>query len=192
MATLRWTSVGTTVLRFRIQSRKDPVFLQERIEAFLSSFLEQLKAMSADDFTIRRGGLINKKLEKAKNLAEEAGDYWGQIRSGYYNFSQGEFHSKSQREQWNNFITDETDAAALEIVTKTEMMDMYGGYLLQKGPCRRTLAVHVASQKLEVTLPLSEETTQIVDVQTFKAGLDRTPGAVPVASHTLYIPDSRI
>lgn len=90
VATLRWTSVGTTVLRFRMQSRRDPVFLEERIEAFLGSFLEQLKAMSGDDFDARRRGLIVKKLEKAKNLAEESGNYWSQIRSGYYNFSQGE------------------------------------------------------------------------------------------------------
>ena len=96
VATLRWTSVGTTVLRLRIQSRKDPVFLEERIEAFLGSFLEQLKAMPDDDFDTRRGGLIVKKLEKHKNLAEEAGDYWGQIRSGYYNFSQSELHRCEQ------------------------------------------------------------------------------------------------
>ena len=48
--------------------------------------------MSDGDFDTRRRGLIVKKLEKAKNLAEEAGDYWAQIRSGYYNFSQGELH----------------------------------------------------------------------------------------------------
>lgn len=84
--------MGTTVLRLRIQSRKDPVFLEERIEAFVSSFLEQLKAMSDGDFDTRRRGLIAKKLEKAKNLAEEVSDYWAQIRSGYYNFSQGQLH----------------------------------------------------------------------------------------------------
>lgn len=43
VAVSRWSSVGTTVLRFRMQSRKDPVFLEERIEAFLGSFLEDLK-----------------------------------------------------------------------------------------------------------------------------------------------------
>ena len=92
VATLQWTSVGTTVLRFRVQSRKDPVFLEERVESFLGSFHEQLKAMSDEDFIIRRRGFIVKKLEKAKNLAEEAGDYWNQIRSGYYNFPQGRPH----------------------------------------------------------------------------------------------------
>ena len=84
--------MGTTVLRLRIQSRKDPVFLEERIEAFLCSFLEQLKAMPDDDFDTRRRGLVVKKLEKAKNLAEEASNYWAQIRSGYCDFSQGELH----------------------------------------------------------------------------------------------------
>jgi secreted Zn-dependent insulinase-like peptidase len=76
-------------LRFRIQSRKDPVFLGERIEAFLSSFFEKLEAMPGEDFNNSRKGLISKKLEEAKNLAEESDAYWDQIRSGYYNFSQG-------------------------------------------------------------------------------------------------------
>jgi len=80
-----------------MQSRKDPVFLEERIEAFLGSFLGELKAMSGDDFDARRRGWIVKKLEKAKNLTEEAGDYWGQIRSGYYNFAQGEMHRCESR-----------------------------------------------------------------------------------------------
>lgn len=75
------------------------MFLEERIEAFLGSFLEQLKAMSDDDFNDRRRGLIIQKLEKAKNLAEEAGDYWGQIRSGYYNFSQGELYRCESRKE---------------------------------------------------------------------------------------------
>lgn len=68
------------------------MFLEERIESFLGSFHEQLKAMPDGDFNIRRNGLIVKKLEKAKNLAEETDDYWNQIRSGYYDFSRGELH----------------------------------------------------------------------------------------------------
>lgn len=76
------------------------MFLEERIETFLSSFLGQLKAMPDDDFGTRRRGLIVKKLEKPKNLAEETGNSWGQIRSGYYDFSQGEsYRCEPQREQ---------------------------------------------------------------------------------------------
>ena len=80
-----------------MQSRKDPAFLEKRIEVFLGRFFEELKAMSDDDFNARRKGLIVKKLEKGKNLAEEAGDYWDQIISGYYNFSQGELHRHKLR-----------------------------------------------------------------------------------------------
>lgn len=176
-----------------MQSRKDPIFIEERIEAFLNSFLEQLKVMPADDFSTRRRGLIVKKLEKAKNLAEETGDYWDQIRSGYYNFSQGELHRcELQREQSSDLVAGEADAAALETVTKEEMIDVYERYLLRGGPCRRTLAVHLVSQKLEVVLPLPRETIKIVDIQSFKAGLDWTRGATPVTAHTSHIPDSRI
>lgn len=66
------------------------MFLEERIEAFLGSFLEQLQAMSDEEFNIRRSGLVVKKQERAKNLGEETGDYWDQIRSGYYDFCQSE------------------------------------------------------------------------------------------------------
>jgi len=176
-----------------MQSRKDPVFLEERIEAFLGLFLEQLKAMSDDDFDTRRRGLIVKKLEKAKNLAEEIGDYWSQIRSGYYNFSQGELRRCKTWRGWHtDSVADETDAAALESVTKAQMVEIYERYLLQEGPSRRTLAVHMISRRLEVALPLPDETIEIVDTRAFKAGLDSTPGAAPVAPHTPNIPDSRM
>jgi insulysin len=193
VATLRWSSVGTTALRFRVQSRKDPVFLEERIELFLSSFFEQLKTMSDEDFSIRRRGLIMKKLEKSKNLAEEAGDYWNQIRSGYYNFSQGGLQRhRSSEELLSDFTIDEADAAALESVTKAQMLEMYETYLLQSGPLRRTRAVHMISRKLEAALPLPGKVTEIIDIHGFKAGLDSTPGAAPVAPHTPSIPGSRM
>ena len=185
--------MGTTVLRFRIQSRKDPVFLEERIEAFLNSFLEQLKVMSDDDFDTRRRGLIVKKLEKPKNLAEETGDYWSQIISGYYDFHQGKLNGCGlQREYNNNSIPEETDAAALEAVTKAEMTGIYEKYLLQRDSCRRTLAIHMISRRLEAVLPLPKETMEVIDICSFKAGLDATPGAKPVTSYMPHIPESRM
>jgi len=92
----------------------------------------------------------------------------------------------------DNSTTDETDAAALETVTKAQMLDVYKRYLLQNSPSRRTLAVHTISRRLEVVLPLPEETVEIVDIHAFKAGLDSTSGAAPVAPHTPDIPSSRI
>ena len=91
-----------------------------------------------------------------------------------------------------NFTTDETDAVALETVTKAEMIEVYEKYLLRGSPSRRTLAVHMISRRLEVALPLPEETMEIVDIHAFKAGLDWTPGAAPVVPHMRNIPDSRM
>ena len=88
--------------------------------------------------------------------------------------------------------SDETDAAALETVTKAQVVDIYERYLLQRGPSRRTLVVHMISRRLEVALPLPEQTVEIVDIRAFKAGLDWTPGAALVASYMLNIPSSRV
>jgi len=52
--------------------------------------------------------------------------------------------------------------------------------------------VHMISRKLEVELPLPKETMGIVDIHVFKAGLDWTPGAAPVAPFTPHIPGSRM
>lgn len=92
----------------------------------------------------------------------------------------------------NDPTTDETDAAAIETVTKAQMLDVYKRYLLQKGLSRRTLAVHTISRRLEVALPLPEETIEIVDICAFKEGLDSTAGAEPVEPHTPGVPSSHI
>lgn len=38
------------------------------------------------------------------------------------------------------------------------------------------------SRRLEVELPLSEETIEIANVHAFRVGLDSTPGAAPVVT----------
>ena len=72
------------------------------------------------------------------------------------------------------------------------MLEIYERYLLKEGASRRSLAVHMISRRLEEGLPMSEETVEIVDVHAFKARLDSTPGAVPVAPHAPDIPGSRM
>ena len=88
--------------------------------------------------------------------------------------------------------SDETDAAALETVTKTQILEVYETYLLQTGSSRRNLAVHMVSRRPEAPLPLPEGTTEIVDVRAFKASLVSTPGATPVTQHASRIIDSHL
>lgn len=98
----------------------------------------------------------------------------------------------SHGEHHNNSFAGEIDAVALETITKAQMLGVYKKYLSQTGPFRRTLAVHMISRRLEAVLPLPEGTIEIVDVHTFKAGLDSTPGAAPVVPHVSGVPDSRM
>lgn len=83
-------SFATTCgLRFLIQSEKTPEYLDNRIEAFLVQFGETLEKMSESDFEGHKRSLINKRLEKLRNLDQETARHWAQISNEYYDFEQG-------------------------------------------------------------------------------------------------------
>ena len=83
--------VMSTVQGFRIliQSEKDCAFLETRIDNFLIKFEKELEEMSEDDFDKHKIGLINKRLEKLKNLSEESGRLWHHVASEAYDFDLG-------------------------------------------------------------------------------------------------------
>lgn len=83
----------TYSFRFIIQSEKTPRFLESRIESFLTSFRKVLEDMSDADFESQKRSLINKRLEKLKNLDQETSRHWNQIHTQYYDFDFGEFAS---------------------------------------------------------------------------------------------------
>lgn len=75
-------------LYFIIQSGvKDPIFLEERIDRFLTSYLDELKGLSDTEFDQFREALISKRKEKPKNLNEESHRYWSEIVSKRYDFN---------------------------------------------------------------------------------------------------------
>jgi len=82
-------SVGSMGLRFIIQSEKDPIHLENRIEAFLKLLEKKLEEMTPEEFDSHRSSLIHKKTEALKNLSQESTRYWQQITSGYYDFLHG-------------------------------------------------------------------------------------------------------
>lgn len=49
--------------------------------------------MSEQEYQTRVQALIDRKLEKPKNLSQETSRHWGQIKSGYYDFEQGKQES---------------------------------------------------------------------------------------------------
>lgn len=80
------TSSTTLGFRFLIQSEKTAQYLETRIDSFLANYLETLADMPDKDFESHKRSLINKQLEKKKNLDQETNRLWSQIANEYYDF----------------------------------------------------------------------------------------------------------
>ena len=76
-------------MRFIIQSERDTIYLENRIEEFLIKLRGIIDGMSEQEYQAQVQSLIFKKLEKDKNLGQEGGKYWTHIHSGYYEYDQG-------------------------------------------------------------------------------------------------------
>ncbi|CAG8509238.1 15851_t:CDS:10, partial [Racocetra persica] len=90
---------------------------------------EQLE-MPEEEYQRQIQSLITKKLEKPKNLYQEAQRYWNHIDSGYYDFNQVE-----------------TDVAELREITKLELLEFYKQLVHPSSPIQKKLSVHLRSQK---------------------------------------------
>jgi len=84
----KWTTPGDNEvgLRIVVQSERGPVYLEERVEAFLDYMKGVIERMTAEQFTEQKYGLERKWREVAKNLSEEASGHWAHIDSGYLDF----------------------------------------------------------------------------------------------------------
>lgn len=86
--TARTGELGWKVL---IQSERDPVHVELRIENFIESLPGLLEKMTEEEFDKHRQSLIGKREEKAKNLGEETRRFWARIQDRYYEFGKREF-----------------------------------------------------------------------------------------------------
>ena len=84
------TKLTETTMGYRviIQSERDPIYLENRINAFLAQAGTKLASMTDAEFEGHRKSLINKRLEKVKNLDQESSRFWNYISSEYFNFYQ--------------------------------------------------------------------------------------------------------
>lgn len=76
--------------RILIQSEKQCGFLEKRIDNFLVSFGETLRGMEEKQFQEYKVGLINKRLERLKNLNQETARFWHHVTSEAFDFEAGE------------------------------------------------------------------------------------------------------
>lgn len=76
-------------IRFLVQSEKSPEYLDTRVEAFITKFGEMLEEMSETEFEGHKRSLINRRLEKSRNLDQESSRHLAQIANQYYDFEMG-------------------------------------------------------------------------------------------------------
>jgi insulysin len=88
-----WSQALTlnTIQGFRviIQSERDCEYLESRIDKFLTEFEKTLEEMPHDEFEKYKISLVNKRLEKLKNLNEEGARLWHHVTSEEYDFDLG-------------------------------------------------------------------------------------------------------
>ena len=120
------TTIGYRVI---IQSEKSTEYLEERINAFLALFAQSLENMSSDDFESHKTSLVNKRLEKMKNLHQETSRLWAFISSEYYDFNQREI-----------------EAEHIRALSKADMMEFFNHYIHPTSPQRAKLSVHLMAR----------------------------------------------
>ncbi|XP_031249701.1 nardilysin-like [Pistacia vera] len=112
---------------FCVQSSKyNPIYLQERIDNFISSLQELLEGLDDQSFENYKSGLTAKLLEKDPSLTYETNRFWNQIIDKRYMFD------LSQKE-----------AEELKNVNKNDIIEWFNKYLVQSSPKCRRLAVRV-------------------------------------------------
>jgi insulysin len=84
-------SVNNTWLGYRvlIQSERTPEYLETRIDSFLTDLGVIIRDMPEDKFDKLKNSLINKRLERLKNLSSEVSRFSAHILNETYDFEQG-------------------------------------------------------------------------------------------------------
>ncbi|KAK5120857.1 hypothetical protein LTR85_005924 [Meristemomyces frigidus] len=123
--------IYSTVSAYRvlIQSEKDCEYLEKRIDAFLTGYETALKDMPAEEFEAHKVGLINKRLEKLKNLGSETGRFWHHVTSEVFDFE-----------------LVHRDVENIEPLTKEDMLDFFRSYFLPSSPTRAKASIHLVAQ----------------------------------------------
>ena len=157
------TAIGYRVI---IQSERTAAYLESRINSFLSNFGRKLESMSEDEFEGYKRSLINKRLEKLKNLSSETIRFWNHIGSEYF-----------------DFVQNENDAANVRALTKSDLIEFYRRYADPESPTRAKLAVHLNAQGGTTTSPQEKKAKLVallgnqLEVDGFAVDTDRLSAA---------------
>nr|OQO25547.1 hypothetical protein B0A51_06866 [Rachicladosporium sp. CCFEE 5018] len=135
-----------TVQGFRviIQSERDCEYLESRIEAFLTEFESTLANMAQDEFEKHRVGLINKRLEKLKNLEQEADRLWFHISGETFDF---------------DLVS--RDVEHIEPLTHADILAFFREYFLPTSPSRAKATVYLVAQASSPAAAITTSTSSL-------------------------------
>lgn len=125
--------VGTLGLRFIIQSERDTIYLENRVEIFLDTLRNIIINMTPSEYQAQVDSLIAEKREKFQNMGQEGAKYWEDIDCGYYEFDDVE-----------------KDVKELHTIEKASLLEFFDKYIRPSSPHFRKLSVHMQSQKASV------------------------------------------
>jgi insulysin len=153
-------------LVFLIQSDSfDPVYMDDRIEAFLIRLRQKIMSLSQTEFQSNITALRQTFVEKNKNMGEESSKYWGAICSNHYLFKR--LH---------------LIAGHLENATKSDVLRFFDKYVSKDSPNRRKLSVQVFAkqhmEKYESAVNSSDGRFKLIyqsDVDQFKQNMPLFP-----------------
>lgn len=168
-------SATTMGYRVIIQSERTAEYLSARIDAFLANFAGTLQDMSDEEFEGHKRSVINRRLEKLKNLGAETNRFWTHIGSEYF-----------------DFVQHEVDAATVRSLTREDMLEFYRRYIDPASESRAKVGVHLNAQTpngkkreeqqpaVNGTGPEKNAPVYITNVPEFKAKLPVSAGPSPV------------
>jgi insulysin len=163
---------GVNGFRIILQSSvKDPVFLDQRVEAFLSSVKEMLVTLPDEEFANHVEALVTKKLEKDKNLKQEANRYWKEIVAPHTYI----------------FDRDTKEAEFLKTLKKEQVIAFYEQFVSPESKVRRKLSSQVFGKNHQIPSKGKEPNESVIfihDIRVFKRGAFLYP--------LLYTGDDRV
>jgi len=151
-ATVHNTWMGYRIL---VQSERTPAYLEQRIDSFLTSLSKELREMTEQRFQKHKRSLINKRLERLKNLSQETGRFWNHILSESYDFEQGKYcllqlHRSPFAESQVTLVNHDVDH--LEPLTKNDLIAFYDEFISPTSTTRAKTAVHLVAQSTPASI----------------------------------------
>jgi len=157
-ASVRQTSGGGQGLSISVQgSEFSPAIMQERVEAWLVVFREQLERMPEEELAEEAGAVVSILLERDLKLSHEVGRFWGDISESF---------EKTDKNRMPTF--DRLEKLAVELTIsgvdtgvkfrrgkkpqtagelKSKVLSFFDRFLLKGAPERRAIAARVYGQK---------------------------------------------